>query len=56
MTNFNLNDMGVVELHANEMIEIEGGKKFWDTIGGKLVMAVLVGFAGALGARLANEI
>jgi len=47
----------VSELSLNELIEIEGGsKKFGETFVGKLLMALLVGFAAAVGKELAEEI
>lgn len=52
----NLNSFAVEELTMNELVEIEGGKPFWDTVFGKVVMALLVGFATAVGADLADEI
>jgi hypothetical protein len=52
----NLSDFSVEELGMNELMEIEGGKAFWDTVFGKVCMALLVGFAGAVGASLAEEI
>lgn len=33
--------MGVVSLNEQELIEIEGGKAFWDTFLGRLVEAVI---------------
>jgi len=52
----NLSAFAVEELTTQELIEIEGGKAFWDTVLGKVVMALLVGFAGAVGAALADEV
>ncbi len=49
-----LNAFSVEELAMNELIEIEGGKVFWDTAFGKICLAFLVGFAGALGASLVD--
>jgi|688.fasta_scaffold350785_3 hypothetical protein len=55
MNTLEMRTIGVQELNFNEMLEIEGGKRFWDTFCGKLVMAFCVAFVGALGAHAANE-
>lgn len=36
------------ELIFEEMVTIEGGKKFWDTFGGKLLFATCVAILGGL--------
>jgi hypothetical protein len=41
MKNFNLENMGVISLNEQELVDIEGGKKFWDTLVGRVLEAVI---------------
>ncbi|NOS55172.1 MAG: hypothetical protein HOP37_02835 [Cyclobacteriaceae bacterium] len=56
MNTLEMRTIGVQELNLNEMLEIEGGKRFWDTFCGKLVSAFCMAFVAALGAALADEV
>ncbi|WP_185974368.1 hypothetical protein [Litoribacter populi] len=55
----NLENLNLSELSLNEMVDINGGedkKGFWDTFGGKLVMAACVALVGSLVKKAVDEI